>query len=42
MNDNIVLASGTSTPEQLVDEIIDAIKGNEDFVHSNLKCDDLK
>ena len=40
--DNIVLASGTSTPEQLVDEIIDAIKGNEDFVHSNLKCDDLK
>ena len=35
--DNIVLASGTSTPEVLVDEIIEAINSNETFVKSNIK-----
>lgn len=34
--DNVILASGTSTPEILVDEIIDAIKGNEQFVKSKI------
>lgn len=34
--DNIILASGTSTPEALVDEIIDAINSNELFVKSNI------
>ncbi len=34
---NIVLASGTSTPEALVDEIIEAISSNETFVKSNIK-----
>ncbi|MBE6130396.1 MAG: 4-hydroxy-3-methylbut-2-enyl diphosphate reductase [Erysipelotrichaceae bacterium] len=33
---NIILASGTSTPEALVDEIIDAINSNELFVKSNI------
>lgn len=40
--DNIVLASGTSTPEQLVDEIIDAINSDEVYVKSNLTCNDFK
>ena len=34
--DNIILASGTSTPEALVDEIINAINSNESFVKSNI------
>lgn len=40
--DNIVLASGTSTPEQLVDEIIDAINSDEVYVKSNLTSNDFK
>ena len=39
--DNIVLASGTSTPEILVDEIIEAIKGNESFVKSKIDTIDF-
>ena len=39
---NIVLASGTSTPEQLIDEIIEAIKGDENHVKSNLKNEEFK
>ncbi|MBQ4570417.1 MAG: 4-hydroxy-3-methylbut-2-enyl diphosphate reductase [Bacilli bacterium] len=34
--DNIIIASGTSTPEALVDEIIDAISSNELFVKSSI------
>lgn len=34
--DNIILASGTSTPEALVDEIINAINSNKSFVKSNI------
>lgn len=40
--DNIVLASGTSTPEQLVDEIIDAINSDEVYVKSKLTSNDFK
>lgn len=40
--DNIVLASGTSTPEQLVDEIIDAISSDEVYVKSKLTSNDFK
>ena len=40
--DNIVLASGTSTPEQLVDEIIDAINSDKVYVKSNLTSNDFK
>lgn len=39
---NIVLASGTSTPEQLIDEIIEAINSNENHVKSNLKNEEFK
>ena len=39
---NIILASGTSTPEQLIDEIIEAIKGNENHVKSNLNFEEFK
>ena len=39
---NIVLASGTSTPEQLIDEIIEAINSNENHVKSYLKNEDFK
>ena len=38
---DIVIASGTSTPEALVDEVIQAINSNEDFVKSNIKPIDL-
>lgn len=34
--DNIIIASGTSTPEALVDEIIDAINSNELYVKSSI------
>lgn len=34
--DNIIIASGTSTPEALVDEIIDAISSNELYVKSSI------
>lgn len=38
---NIILASGTSTPEAFVDEIIDAINSNELFVKSNVSPKNL-
>ena len=34
--DNIIIASGTSTPEALVDEIIDAINSSKSHVKSNI------
>lgn len=40
--DNVILSSGTSTPEVLVDEIIEAINGTEDFVKSNIETINFK
>ena len=42
--DNIILTSGTSTPEALIDEIIDTLNDeniNQQFVYSNLNLNDF-
>lgn len=38
---NIILASGTSTPEALVDEIVEGIKSTKDLIISNISHEDL-